>query len=94
MSEIISRCRYCGRNYSYEGLVDPLTCGQKSCKFLIATDVFVTEKTSAGDSAIQPIVFGGHMSRKIAKKGKPTKEIKTEIVPEGEVNGKEDKKGK
>lgn len=88
MSEIISRCRYCGSNYAYTGLVDPLTCGQKNCKALLNTDAFVTEKTSAGDSAIQPIVFGGHMSKKIAKKSK----IKTTVVSEDELNGKE--KGK
>ena len=67
---IISRCRYCGRNYSYEGMQDPLTCGRLECKASMGSDAFVTEKTSAGISAIQPIVFGGRLSRKIAKKNK------------------------
>lgn len=74
MSEVITRCRYCGRNYAYKsGTDDPEHCGRPECKTLYEADSFRTQKTYTG-SMVEPVVF--NTAKIIPRKSKNGKEEK------------------
>lgn len=87
MSEVIARCKYCGRNYAYKaGTDDPEYCGRPECKALYDSDSFRTQKTYTG-SIVEPIVF--NTAKITPRKAKNVKEeVKNTINEEQPAKNK------